>query len=75
MLSLSGILDEFSKYECFKGRVIYGDPGYGCSEYVCCPFPSPTTAAKATFNARMSRVQEAVEWGLCRVKVDWSFVN
>lgn len=78
MLSMSGILDVFKNDESmlFNGKVIYGDPAYGCSQYVCCPFENPgSNGAMKLFNSRMSSVREAVEWGFGRVKMLWSFLN
>ncbi|KAE8888936.1 hypothetical protein PF003_g26854 [Phytophthora fragariae] len=76
MLNMSCLLDELASDEVFQGKVMYGDPAYGCSDFMCCPFPDTSgSAAKAAFNARMSSVREVVEWGFGRVKTQWSFLN
>ncbi|KAE8953635.1 hypothetical protein PF005_g32953 [Phytophthora fragariae] len=62
--------------DIFEGKVIYGDPAYGVSEYLCCPFALAAHGSlEEEFNARMSSVREAVEWGFGRVKTLWSFIN
>jgi hypothetical protein len=68
MLSMSGLLEYMEKDVRFEGKVIYGDPAYGTTDYLCCPFPLATPGSvQAEFNARMSSVREAVEWGFGRV--------
>ncbi|KAE8967973.1 hypothetical protein PR002_g27893 [Phytophthora rubi] len=69
MLIMSGLLEYMHKEGWFEGNVIYGDPAYGTADYLCYPFPLATPGSvQAEFNARMSNVREAVEWGFGRVK-------
>jgi hypothetical protein len=68
MLSMSGLLEYMEKDVRFEGKVIYRDPAYGTSDILCCSFPLATSGSvQAEFNARMSSVREAVEWGFGRV--------
>jgi hypothetical protein len=76
MLSMSGLLEYMEKDVRFEGKVIYRDPAYGTSDFLCCPFPLATSGSvQAEFNARMSSVREAVEWVFGRVKTLLSFIN
>ncbi|KAJ8574690.1 hypothetical protein ON010_g4519 [Phytophthora cinnamomi] len=76
MLSLSGLLEDMATEDIFEGKAIYGDPAYGVSEYLCCPFAlAPHGSLEAEFKARMSRVREAVEWGFGKVETLWFFIN
>jgi hypothetical protein len=76
LLSLSGVLDVMAEdaQGTFAGKLIYGDPAYGCSTFVCCPATSPC-APSVEFNCRMSSLREGVEWGFGRIKVLWEFMN
>ncbi|ETV86029.1 hypothetical protein H257_02517 [Aphanomyces astaci] len=57
------------------GRYVYGDPAYGCNRFMICPFASPAADSnERRFNARMSKVREAVEWSFGRLKILWPFV-
>ncbi|ETV85475.1 hypothetical protein H257_03207 [Aphanomyces astaci] len=59
----------------FEGRYVYGDPAYGCNRFMICPFASPAADSnERRFNARMSKVREAVEWSFGRLKILWPFV-
>ncbi|KAH9123218.1 hypothetical protein LEN26_001730 [Aphanomyces euteiches] len=59
----------------FDGRIVYGDPAYGCNSYIICPFPHPAPGStESRFNSRMSQVREAVEWSFGRLKTLWPFV-
>ncbi|ETV70602.1 hypothetical protein H257_13977 [Aphanomyces astaci] len=59
----------------FEGRYVYGDPAYGCNHCMICPFASPDADSnERRFNARMSKVCEAVEWSFGRLKILWPFV-
>ena len=76
MLAISGFLERLrSKGETFKGKYIYGDPAYGCSDLVCCPFAFAEPGSRQSeFNSSMSSVREAVEWSFGRLKSLWPTV-
>ena len=76
MLAISGVLERLrSKSETFEGKYIYGDPAYGCSDLVCCPFGSAEPGSRQSeFNSAMSSVREAVEWSFGRLKTLWPTV-
>ena len=76
MLAISGFLERpRSKGETFKGKYIYGDPAYGCSDLVCCPFAFAEPGSRQSeFNSSMSSVREAVEWSFGRLKSLWPTV-
>ena len=73
MLAISGFLERLrSKGETFKGKYIYGDPAYGCSDLVCCPFAFAEPGSRQSeFNSSMSSVREVVEWSFGRLKSLW----
>jgi len=78
VLSMSKLYDVLEAHptNLFEGRAIYGDPAYGCSRYMVCPFPNPRPGTRqALFNSRMSSVREAVEWGFGRLKTLWPFAS
>ncbi|ETV74557.1 hypothetical protein H257_10706 [Aphanomyces astaci] len=59
----------------YDGRVVYGDPAYGCNQFLICPFPlNGTHKRQRRFNSQMSKVREAVEWNFGRLKILWPFV-
>lgn len=75
MLSMSGFLSS-DEEEVFEGRVKYGNPAYGCSKFVCCPFGNRASdPMKSAVNARMNAVRESVEWDFGQIKVLWLFVK
>ncbi len=58
---------------------LYGDPAYGLSNNLVCPFSAasfgPLTPAMADFNKRMSHCRVTVEWAFKEVTGKWAFVN
>ncbi|GMG17383.1 unnamed protein product [Phytophthora fragariaefolia] len=76
MLNISGVLDVMAENQdgAFSNRVIYGDPAYGCSTFVCSP-SSANSNTSTIFNKDMSSVRGSVEWGFGRVKTLWEFMN
>ncbi|ETP08005.1 hypothetical protein F441_15896 [Phytophthora nicotianae CJ01A1] len=76
MLNLSGLVDlmENDQSGIFCGKIIYGDPAYRCSRFICCPSIDTSTIA-VKFNRDMNSVRESVEWGFGRVKTQWEFLN
>jgi hypothetical protein len=78
MLAESRLLQRLETHpaKIFDGKCIYGDPAFGCSEYVCCPYPmSEPGSSEAAFNSDMSSVREAVEWSFGRLKNLWAFLQ
>lgn len=56
--------------------VIYGDPAYGLSNIIICPYKSAVlTPRQDAFNSSMSSVRTAVEWGFGLVVNNWAFVD
>ncbi|OQR85706.1 hypothetical protein ACHHYP_11512 [Achlya hypogyna] len=77
VLSNSKVLDLFSTDTSgiYNGRVLYGDPAYGCNQFLLCPFPLASAGSRQQrFNSRMSKVREAVEWSFGRLKILRPFV-
>jgi hypothetical protein len=76
MLNMSGIIDVMKNDQSnlFSGKFIYGDPAYGCSNFIICPSALGSKAA-TLFNRDMSSVRESVEWGFGRIKTLWEFMN
>ncbi|CAB1104801.1 unnamed protein product [Ectocarpus sp. CCAP 1310/34] len=58
---------------------LYGDPAYGLSDHLACPFSAsshgPLTPDMADFNQRMSHCRVAVEWGFKEMTSKWTFVD
>ncbi|CAB1107600.1 unnamed protein product [Ectocarpus sp. CCAP 1310/34] len=58
---------------------LYGDPAYGLSNHLVCPFSAssvgPLTPEMADFNKRMSHCRVTVEWGFKEMTGKWAFVN
>lgn len=55
---------------------IYGDPAYGLETHLFSPYKSATlTEDQKTWNYRMSRVREAVEWGFGEVTKTFPFLD
>ena len=58
---------------------LYGDPAYGLSYHLICPYSAVTrgllTPEMAEFNKRMSHCRVAVEWGFKEMTGKWAFVN
>jgi hypothetical protein len=78
VLSQSGLLERFRNDpdDLFLGKVIFGDPAYGCNDHVVSPIALASCGSKAAkFNAAMSSVRECVEWCFGRIKTLWAFVN
>ena len=76
MLAISGFLERLrSNGDTLKSKYIYGDPAYGCSDLVCCPFASAEPGSRQSdFSRSMSSVREAVEWSFGRPKTLWPTV-
>lgn len=78
VLITSGILDAFASDpdELFSNKHLYGDPAYGCCDYMICPFPlADPKSPEGLFNSKMSSVREAVEWSFGRLKTLWSYIS
>ncbi|KAJ0391089.1 hypothetical protein P43SY_010344 [Pythium insidiosum] len=61
---------------CFTGKVIYGDGGYGVSDFVCAPYHGANpTVYQLALNTLMSTKRLTVEWLFKDVKTQWSHVN
>ncbi|CAN8004681.1 unnamed protein product [Ixodes hexagonus] len=55
---------------------LYGDPAYPQRDLLQRPFSGASlTVAQATFNYRMSRVRQCVEWGLGKVAAEFAFLD
>jgi hypothetical protein len=76
MFNMSGLIEKIEEDQSgiFCGKLIYGDPAYGCSRFVCYPSIDTSPVAVA-FKREMSSVRESVEWGFGRVKMQWEFLN
>lgn len=56
--------------------VVYGDPAYGISQHLLCPFKGNNLSRdEERFNSRMSRVRESVEWGFADVTRQWAYLK
>ncbi|KAF0687250.1 Aste57867_20979 [Aphanomyces stellatus] len=69
IVTMSHVLDTFQADPNLCKFCLYGDPAYGCRQYLCCPFlNAPPGSQEAAFNTAMSSVREAVEWSFHLVK-------
>ncbi|KAJ8930621.1 hypothetical protein NQ314_016536 [Rhamnusium bicolor] len=56
--------------------VLFGDQAYGIRELLLCPYPGRgVNEAQRTFNASMSVVRQAVEWGFQKVLAQFAFTD
>ena len=81
ILAQSGLMQKLSMLNSPSGQpyYLYGDPAYGLSNHLVCPFSAasvgPLTPEMADFNKRMSACRVTVEWGLKEITSKWAFVN
>ncbi len=57
---------------------IYGDTAYPLCPWLFAPFPEHNalfTPEKKEFNAAMSQIRSAVEWGFAKVMLYFAFIN
>lgn len=54
---------------------LYADSAYPLSRYLIVGFRQPQTEQEAIFNAHMSNVRIAVEWGLGLVSRTWKYID
>lgn len=58
--------------DAFRHYHLYGDPAYGCNEWMTCPFSlAQPGSPEQMFNRDMSSVRESVEWSFGRLKTLW----
>ena len=75
VLQRSGLLD-LLREEPFDQYVLFGDPGYSCSQNICSPFKgSSLNDAEQAFNQAMSSSRVAVEWAFGRVVSLWASLD
>ena len=81
MLAQSGLMQKLPTLISPSGHpyCLYGDPAYGLSNHLVCPFSAasvgPLSPEMADFNKRMSHCRVTVEWGLKEMTGLWAFVN
>ncbi|CAB1110587.1 unnamed protein product [Ectocarpus sp. CCAP 1310/34] len=81
ILAQSGLMEKLSMLNSPTGHpyCLYGDPAYGLSNHLVCPFSAssvgPLTPEMADFNKRMSHCRVTVEWGFKEITGKWAFVN
>ncbi|CAB1101452.1 unnamed protein product [Ectocarpus sp. CCAP 1310/34] len=81
ILAQSGLMEKLSMLNSPTGHpyCLYGDPAYGLSNHLVCPFSAssvgPLTPEMADFNKRMSHCRVTVEWGFKEMTGKWAFVN
>ncbi len=79
LLKKSKLLEVLEKnFENSHGQnfVLYGDPAYGIQNHLIGPFKgSSLTEQQQTFNKRMSKVRECVEWEFGKIVRYWAFVD
>lgn len=62
--------------EPFKDFLLYGDPGYSCTNGLASPFKGASLSEdQMWFNSSMSSVRISVEWGFGRVSNLWALLN
>lgn len=55
---------------------VYGDPAYGMGAHLLSPYKGPSISEdQQQWNAAMSRVREAVEWGFKEVSQQFAFLD
>jgi hypothetical protein len=76
MLRLSGIEEVLEKNSAFHGKVVYGDPAYGCSNVFCCPHKGcQLNIHQRKFNRAMSGVRVSVEWTYGQIVNYFSYLD
>lgn len=81
ILAQSGLMQKLAMLNSPSGQpyYLYGDPAYGLSNHLICPFSAssvgPLTPEMADFNKRMSACRVTVEWGFKEITSSWAFVN
>ena len=81
MLAQSGLMPKLATLISPSGHpyCLYGDPAYGLSNHLVCPFSAasvgPLSPEMADFNKRMSHCRVTVEWGFKEMTGLWAFVN
>ncbi|CAB1112388.1 unnamed protein product [Ectocarpus sp. CCAP 1310/34] len=82
LLAQSGLMQKLAAhFNSPSGRpyCLYGDPAYGLSDHLVCPFSAasygPLTPEMADFNQRMSHCRVTVEWGFKEMTSKWAFVD
>lgn len=70
------LLEEHSHAPDGTPLVIYGDPAYGLSKHLICPYKGlGLTASEKAFNGQMSKVREAVEWSFAEINNLFAFLT
>jgi hypothetical protein len=70
------ILQQYSYAPDGTPLVVYGDPAYGLSQHLISPFKGANlTVEEHRFNASMSKVREAVEWGFGEVVCQFRYLD
>lgn len=73
---LTKILDEYSWDPEGNPLAVYGDPAYGIGRHLLSPFKGAGLSdEQQAFNARMSKVREAVEWGFGDAVRQFAFLD
>lgn len=70
-------LEESVRFPNGENFIIYGDQAYGIRELLLTPFPNRAglTPEQQEFNARMSEIRIAVEWGFGKVIAEFAFLD
>ncbi|KIO28419.1 hypothetical protein M407DRAFT_182246 [Tulasnella calospora MUT 4182] len=73
---LAAILDEHSWDPEGNPLAVYGDPAYGIGRHLLSPFKGASLSdEEQAFNAQMSKVREAVEWGFGDAVHQFAFLD
>lgn len=80
ILRESNLYEELEQVASFNDNekyCLYGDCAYPIRELLLCPFPAGRglTPEQQLFNASMSRVRQAVEWGFGKIAAEFAFVD
>lgn len=76
MLRQSGLPELLEGNPAFHGKLVYGDPAYGCTDVFCCPFKGcSVTPRQQDVNEGMSSKRVSVEWSYGQITRYFSYLD
>ncbi|OWY97709.1 hypothetical protein PHMEG_00031699 [Phytophthora megakarya] len=76
MLRESGLPHVLEGNTDFLGKLIYGDPAYGCTNVFCCPFKGcRVNTPQQEVNRGMSAVRVSVKWSYGQITRNFAYLD